>query len=228
MLTYDVKGRTALPIRAIPLFSPGFFGPEEVMDMLVDVESYGEAPMLKPFTVDAFGEVHGVHPMSLVYDRESVKSASCAGGSLSEMLGAMPANVMVWLDDAKAMYEFLDHQIGLQEAWSARPERMRIWFTQPVASQSVREIVLADKGHMARTSHPRTTSVVKRQRDTQGSNPKVQEVADELARNFYAEKRKWPTKKQLVSAIKEKLPDRAKSEDKTIEREFKVTWKRTA
>lgn len=225
MLTYNVRGRAAIPIRAIPLFSPGFFGPVAVMNMLVDVESYGEAPMLRPFTVDTFGGIHGVHPLELFHDRESVKSVSSTG-CLSQMLGAMPADVMVWLADAKAMYDFLDHQIYLQEARSARPEGMRIWFPQPAASESLREIVLAGKGHMTRTSHPETTSVNKRQRDTQGSDPKVQEIADGLAKEFHTKNQRWPAKKELVEGIKQKLPARAESADKTIEREFKATWKR--
>lgn len=226
MLTYNVHGRSALPIRAIPLFSPGFFGPMEVMNMLVHVEAYGEAPVLRPFTVDALGKVHGVHPLELIYERDLVKSVS--RDTLSKMLAAMPSRVMVWLDEAKARYDFLDHQIFLQEARSARPEVMRIWFDQPAASESVRELVLADKGHMTRTIRPSTTKVKKRQRDNRGTNSEVQMIADGLAKDFRTKHNRWPTKKVLVEGIKEKLPARAHCEDKTIEREFQTTWKKRA
>lgn len=230
MLTYEVKNKAgiptrAIPIRAIPLFSPGFLGPADVMDMLVDVECYGEAPMLRPFTVDASGQIHGIHPLGLLYDRESVKSVGNTG-SLEQRLEAMPSGVMVWLDEAKAMYDFLDYQIFLQESRSARPELMRIWFTQPTAPESVRKLVLADKGHMTRTSQPKTTSVHKRQRDAHGSNAEVQGVADALATEIHARTGRWPTKKELISGIRQKLPTRAESDDKTIEREFKTTWKK--
>jgi anti-sigma28 factor (negative regulator of flagellin synthesis) len=195
------------------------------MDMLVDVESFGEAPFLRPFTVDASGLIHGVHPLALFYDRESVKSISDTG-NLVQMLEAMPSGLMVWLDDAKAMYDYLDHQFSLQEARSASAEVRRIWFTQPAAPEIVRKLVLADKGHMTRTSRPRTTTVNKRQRDAQGSNSEVQEIANELSKEFRRKHDRWPVKKELVKGIKEKLPARADSEDKTIEREFKTTWKK--
>ena len=224
MLTYHVQGKVAIPIRAIPVFSPGFFSPETVMNMLVDVESYGEAPGLQPFTVDKFGQIRPLHPLELKYGHDMVVGAASTA-NIDLMLKAMPADVMVWLHEAKAMYDFLDGQFLLQESRSARSELMRNWFANPIVSDSVRQIILADKAHMTHTGNPKPTSVSKRQRDTKGTNDDVQKVADKLAQQYHAKHRKWPTKKVLLSDIKAQLPDRAGSEEKTIEREFKVTWK---
>ena len=143
------------------------------------------------------------------------------------MLEAMPADVMVWLGDARAMFDFLDEQYWLQESRFAHPDVMRHWFTQPSISDSVRLIVLSGMSNMTRIGHPKPASVNKRQRDANGSNDEVQEVADQLAKGFYAKNKRWPTKKELVSEIKAKLPGRSGAEDKTIMREFKVTWKKT-
>lgn len=141
------------------------------------------------------------------------------------MLEAMPSDVMVWLHEVKAVYDFLDHQIFLQEASLARREFMRIWFSQPAVPKDLLGLVLADKDHMTRTSQPRTPSIHKRQRDTHGSNAEVQGIADALATEIHARTGRWPTKKELISGIRQKLPTRAESDDKTIEREFKTTWK---
>ena len=106
------------------------------------------------------------------------------------------------------------------------PEIMRHWFTQPYCSESLHRVILADKTHMTRTGHPKPTGINKRQRDTKGSNAAVQAVADRLAKDYYAEHKKWPTKKELVSNIKANFPDRSGVDDPTIMREFKVTWKK--
>lgn len=227
MLTYNVQGKSALPIRALPFFSPGFFDPVMVMHMLVDVESYGDAPGLRPFTVDKFGQIHPLHPLELKNARNAVVAAADIA-NLALMLEAMPADVMVWLSQAKAMYDFLDEQYWLQESRSARPEIMRHWFTQPYCSESVRQIVLADKDHMARTGHPKPTGIKKRQRDTKGSNADVQTVADRMAKDYYTKHKKWPQKKALLSQIRGQLPDRSDASDETIMREFKATWKKSA
>lgn len=225
MLTYNVQGRIAIPIRAIPVISPGFFGPAVVMKMMVDVESYGEAPALHAFRVDKSGQTHSVHPLDMTYECDAVVRAASTA-DLKMMLSAMPADVMVWSDDAKAMYDFLDHEVFLQESRSARPETMRHWFSKPSVSDSVRQIILAGKEHMTLTGYPKPASSNKRQRDIKGSNDAVQQAAEELAREYHAKHSRWPKKKGLLSGIAAKLPHRT-ADPLTLLREFKVTWKQS-
>lgn len=223
MLTYTVQGRIALPIRAIPLHCPRLFSPAEVMNMLVDVESYGEAPGLHPFKVNKFDQIQRLHPLELSYDRDAVVSAASTS-NLDSMLDAMPADVMVWLDDAKAMYDHMDKEIFLAEARSARPEVMRVWLDQPTISDNLLQKVLAGGAHMSRPDIRQSTIFKNRQRDTKGSNVEVQEIADRLAKDYHAKKQLWPKKKELISGIKAQLHRRHGASNETIEREFKVTW----
>ena len=225
MLTYNVQRRVAIPIRAIPVFSPGFFNPVTVMNMLVDPESYGEAPGLQPFKVDKSGKIHLLHPLEMKYDHDAVVNAA-SSADLKLMLKAMPADVMVWLAAAEAMYDFLDNEIFLQESRSARPEVMRHWFVEPTVSDGVCQIVLADKEHMTLTGNPKPTPVNKRQRDTKGSNDEVQKVAEKLAKDYYAKNLRWPKKKELLSGVAAQLPLRT-ADPLTLLREFKVTWKKS-
>jgi hypothetical protein len=86
MKNFTVKGRVAIPVRAMPFYSPGFFCPATVMSMLVDVEGYPGGPGLQSFIVLDDGDQRRLHPLQLQYSRQLVQSARDQGKPLVEQL----------------------------------------------------------------------------------------------------------------------------------------------
>jgi len=133
--------------------------------------------------------------------------------------------VMVWLADARAMYDFLDEQYFLAESRNWGQELPRVWLETPNISDTIRTTALEGTGHMVHVGKARTT-VAKRKRYNDGTNDVVQEAANTLAEAFKTKHGRQPNKKELLSGIAAQLPHRD-ADPLTLLREFKVTWKKS-
>lgn len=228
MTKFEIKGRYAVPIRAIPFHSPGFLDPAAVLDMLVDVEGYGAAPALHPFMLDEFGRIRGIRPLEMLYARNEVERLKSNKVPIDVAIMAMPGEVMVWFDEIETRYDFLDEQLLKAETDIWARETPRGWFDSPYLTTAQGELISAG---VSDTAHPvgslattPASPIWPRQRNKEGVNPSVQKVADGLAARHYAKHGKWPSKKQLRPALVQHFGD--KKEAVTLDREFNTTWKR--
>ena len=225
MMQFKIEGRIAIPIRAIPFFSPGFMSPKTVMSMLVDVESFGHAPGLRAFQVDNYGATRRLHPLELHYARQEVELADGAG-PLVDALRVMPAGLMVWLSEVKAMYEFLSHEYWEQESRRGYKEISRAWIDRPLPTKSQLEVALENTSHVPTANAPSAMKNRERKRDPKGIATEVQDAANAAAQDYEKLTGRYPRKKDaILTGIRARLARCGKS-DATLMREFMVSWKK--
>lgn len=221
MLTIPIAGQLAIPIRAIPYCSHGFLNASTVAAFLANPNSIGgefdaqtcddpDHPLTRydhppcPFRIDAHGRVEQIHAGVFHSIQQQVETATSIGDSL-DAVRALPPGVFMWLKDVRALFDFLDFQLGRQE-YNARGDvqNFRHWLDvpfvnlDPATTQMILEgVTLAAKSAVKRT--------VKRS-GPGGTNPDTQVEADRADDLFRKEHGRIPTKKELAYILAKNSP----------------------
>jgi hypothetical protein len=124
MLTIEIDGRTAIPVRALPFVTEGSFAPEDLVGLFYDPESHCDAEFREPvcaYRVAPDGSIAMLSPSKWKRARERLLALGPGSPDSHAHIECLLPGAFVWLDEFKAFYDFL---IGKQldaEAMGRRP-----------------------------------------------------------------------------------------------------------
>jgi hypothetical protein len=105
---FAIQGRTAIPVRAIPIATGGCFDAHDIIDLFYDPETWACGPELRPipeaFRIDAKGSITCVlATFWSLYRRRAIHQGNAAPDSLGQ-LSLLPPGVFVWEDQFRTFY----------------------------------------------------------------------------------------------------------------------------
>jgi hypothetical protein len=244
MLIFEINGRSAIPVRAIPFVTGGSFDAQQIIDLFYDPESHDVGPWAaspdatfaapRAFRVDAQGTITPVAATSWSLPRERSPYRSKAAPDSPEELALLPPAVFVWRDEFKPFYESF--------AWDAAgvrtpPAGAFGWDEEAMLTKSQEDLVweafgarrpatisdgqgLTSESAQVALSPNEALLVRKTKLSQKGVDPILNARAAEIANVMRAETGRWPTK----GGVAKRLSAENGMDEKTVSRRIRKTW----
>jgi hypothetical protein len=218
MLTFEINGRTAIPVRAIPIITGGSFDAYRIIDLFYDPESWADSSETvlcasapsnpRAFRINVAGTVLRVTATLWSLPRKKSWYQSVGAPDSPEQLNLLPPAVFVWLDEFKSFYTSL----------ALDADRVR---TPPAGAYGWDEAVALNESQEALVwegfGSVRSKTKAPRRQQRNSRNAHLAELGQEIdqiiavatANGFSVDKTKMPGQKcDLIAILKQRRPSR--------------------
>jgi hypothetical protein len=104
MLSIEVHGRKAIPLRAISYVTGGLIDGNSIAALTVDHAEHPYWNRLQPFSLDPTGAPVQHHVGQLRRMKQEMEDARRRGGSIAEVRACVPPGLYVWMSDVELAY----------------------------------------------------------------------------------------------------------------------------
>jgi hypothetical protein len=225
MLTCEIDGRVAIPVRALPFVTEGTFDPAELAYLFYDPESHADAEFPAPpsaFQVARNGNTSRVAATRWKRPRDKLHSLAARPTDSSERIEGLLPGVFVWRDEFKTFYDFLIRKAAHSDAKGFRPSPAGEWGWDEDAPLTAAEHSLVwegfDTGRGATAdgdgaTSPRSQAIspneaaalLKTKRTAKGVDPELNAHARKVAEEMRRETGLWPSRNAVAAQLRKEL-----------------------
>lgn len=218
MITRDVDGRTALPLRAVPFVSGGELDARLLAERLVAAAGDPKGhPTLEGFVIEKAGTIRKLDPGDFVRMHYELEAAR--GQPLEQLRQRIPPGVWVWSDMARALHSSIAY-----DYYDPVAREMSFvfgnWSLDPLLGDADLEFISA--GTALVPCAPNAAKAMQGRLLPDGTDPTLKEPATRIAKEIALRLHRTPTRVEVAKQLLAERPELKKKS--TAERRIRASW----